>query len=125
MSITFAKDLEALVALLAYGGYAVRAVRNIPDARGRSADVYLENGVVICWDASSCKLWISRVSSRGRRVENFLAAMCEGPRVLRVFAVVRARVHALLQSLHQSAAVWLLRSESVLARNLRQQIGRP
>ena len=125
MSISFANDLESLVALLARGGYAVRAVRNIPDARGRSADVYLENGVVVCWDASSCKLWISRVSNRGLRVERFLAAMCEGTPLLRPFALCQARLHAHTQSLHQTVAVWLLRSESTLAKNLRQQIGRP
>jgi hypothetical protein len=125
MAITFDQDIDALIALLATGGYALRSVRSIPGSCGRNADLYLVNGVVICWDVMTRKIWIDRVSRRGRHVENFLERMCEGPRVFRVFAICHARLHAHTQVLHQAAAFWLLRSESFIARNLRQQISRP
>lgn len=124
MAITFQEDADALVTLLSRGGYAVRAVKAIAGSRGRSADLYLKNGVVLCWDSITRKVWADRVSRRGERVEAFLEKMCEGPRILRVLAIIRARITSSHQSWNQTAALWLLRSEGFIARNLRQQLCR-
>lgn len=125
MAVTFEQDLDALIHLLAAGGYAARGARVVPESRGRNADVYLENGVVVCWDALTRKVWMERFTARGQRVENFLWKMCEGPRLLRPLAIANARMHARIQALHTSVARWLLLSENAIARQLRQQLSRP
>jgi hypothetical protein len=122
MAIIFDKTVDDLTALLTAGGYQVRATRTIPDARGRSADVYLENGVIICWDPVSKRVWVDRYSRRGVKVEAYLRRMCDGPRLLRICAIATARLYSAAESAHHALAVWLLRSESAFAKNLRQQI---
>jgi hypothetical protein len=122
MAIIFDKTVDELSLLLASGGYQVRATRLIPDSRGRAADVYLENGVIICWDPVTKRIWVDRYSRRGVKVEDYLRRMCDGPRLLRLWAIASARLYSAGESAHQAVAVWLLRSESVLARNLRRQI---
>ena len=122
MAIIFDSTVEALNRLLALGGYHVRAARAIPDSRGRSADVYLENGVIVCWDPITKRIWVDRYSRRGVKVEAYLRRMCDGPRLLRFWAIAAARLFSAGESAHRAIAVWLLRSESVLAKNLRQQI---
>lgn len=124
MAILFNDDLEALIRLLARAGYRVRTTRKIPGDRGRTADIYLSNGVVICWDASSCRIWIDRFSRRGSHVEKYLRRMCEGSPILRLLAIARARVSASIETVHTALAAWLLRSEGLAARFVRQQITR-
>jgi hypothetical protein len=124
MAIVFAKPVDDLTSLLAWGGYHVRATRLIPDARGRGADVYLENGVVVCWDPLTKRIWVNRYSDRGHKVESYLRRMCSGSLLLRLWAMAAARFRSSGQSAQHALAVWLLRSESVLAKNLRQQLCR-
>jgi hypothetical protein len=122
MAIIFDKTVDELTLLLARGGYQVRATRFIPDSRGRAADMYLENGVIICWDPVTKRIWIDRYSRRGVKVEAYLRRMCDGPRFLRVWAIAAARLYSAGESAHQAVAAWLLRSESTFAKNLRHQI---
>lgn len=123
MTIPFTEDLTALVALLRLGGYQIRGTRLIPGECGRSVDVHLSNGVTVCWDAPSRKIWIDRFSRRGQLVENYLLKMRKG-RLSRLHAIYRAQLNSQIEHVHTSTAEWLLRSEGILARILRQQIGR-
>jgi len=122
MAIYFEQDLDALISLLAEGGHALRFTRTIPESRGRSLDLHLENGVVVCWDPFTHTLWTGGASRRNRDVEVFLRDMCEGhwlPNgVIKLISRIRARRHAF----SQATAFWLLRSDSAIARALRRQL---
>ncbi|MGC4073030.1 MAG: hypothetical protein QM760_11000 [Nibricoccus sp.] len=124
MTIAFNQDLTALVTLLRLGGYQIRGTRHIPGECGRSADLHLSNGVIVCWDSHSCKIWIDRFSRRGQIVEKYLVKMCQGARLFRLYAIYQTRLNSEVEHLHTAIAEWLLHSEGLLARILRQQIGR-
>ncbi|PTY05601.1 hypothetical protein DB347_14615 [Opitutaceae bacterium EW11] len=78
MAVRFRKNLATLVRDLGRGGFPVRLVENVSGARGRSADLYLYNDVVVSWDPYSQTIWPEGPHSHCRRVETYLRALYEG-----------------------------------------------
>lgn len=124
MAIPFEKDAGALRALLLLAGYKIRGTRVIPGERGRSADIHLTNGVIVCWDAVSSRIWIDRFSRRGVRVEKYLTRTCEGSFLVRAWALACARGTSSIETIHTAVAAWLFYSQGFIAKILRHQISR-
>jgi hypothetical protein len=78
MAVRFRKNLSTLVRDLGRAGYSVRLVENVSGARGRSADLYLTNDVVVSWDPYSQCIWPEGPHERCRKVETYLRAIYEG-----------------------------------------------
>lgn len=55
----------------------MRLVENVSSGRGRNADVYLLNGVVVSWDAHSQTIWTEGPRRRAERVEKYLRTRYE------------------------------------------------
>lgn len=79
MAVRFRKNLATLVRDLGRGGFPVRLVENVSGARGRSADLYLHNDVVVSWDPYSQTIWPEGPHAHCRRVETYLRALYESP----------------------------------------------
>ena len=78
MSVKFDGDLKTLVHDLETRGYRVRKSETIAGAPGRTADVLLDNGAVVQWDAYSQRIWASGSTTASRRTETFLRCLYEG-----------------------------------------------
>ena len=97
MAVRYEGDINPLIHALERRGYRVRSARRIAGAPGRTADIELENDVVVRWDAYSLAIWAEGASPASQRVERYLKhrfscglvgkgwahAMCELVRALR------------------------------------------
>ena len=121
MAVRFAQELDVLLDDLGRAGFKVLGIDTIPGSRGRSADVRLENGVIVSWDYYTSMIW-----AEGTRfswiVESYLHDLYERRWLPRVVAVQRAHSLVWLRNRADSLALWLLRSSSLGARLLRWQI---
>jgi hypothetical protein len=86
MAIRYTGELDALLKDLKWRGFRVTSAKRIPGAPGRSADVYLENGVIVRWDPFSQTVWADGPLISMRRVERYLRQLYEGGAMGRVWA---------------------------------------
>jgi hypothetical protein len=122
MAVRFSSSLEVLIADIIAGGYRVQSIQTIPDSRGRTIDVCLNNNIVVCWDSFSNVVWAEGPRGQIRSVEWYLRKIYEGPKFLRSFATWCTRSVLRMKSANHAAALWLLRSASLPARILRHSI---
>lgn len=87
MAIRFREDLNTLLRDLENRGYRVHAAKRIAGSPGRTADVYLENGVIVRWDAHTQTVWAEGPIVGMRRVEAYLRRLYESGRLGRLLAV--------------------------------------
>lgn len=78
MSVKFGADLKTLVHDLESRGFRVRKAEMIAGSPGRTADVFLENDVLVQWDAYSQKVWTDGPVRPARRTERYLRCIYEG-----------------------------------------------
>lgn len=119
MAIRFKSDLNALRADLSAGGFVVRGVHPVTEARGRTLDIALAQGTTVCWDTDSNFLWAEGPSHQVATVERFLRRLYEGPRFLRRTHLWSNRWMLAHRNRASATAGWLIRSEGVIARLLR------
>lgn len=86
MAIRFREDLNTLLRDLENRGYRIHSAKRIAGAPGRTADVYLENGVIVRWDAHTQTVWAEGPLLGMQRVETYLRRLYEGGRFSRFFA---------------------------------------
>lgn len=78
MAVKFTGDLQTLIRDLESRGYHVRDATVVAGAPGRTADVFLHNGVVVRWDAYSQAVWTDGPPSQSDSTETYLRFFYEG-----------------------------------------------
>lgn len=78
MAVKYEGDLSKLVHDLEIRGFRVRKSQTIAGAPGRTADIFLENDVIVRWDAYSVAVWAEGPARQSRRVETYLRRLYEG-----------------------------------------------
>lgn len=78
MAVKYEGDLATLVRDLEVRGFRVRKALNIEGAPGRTADIHLENDVIVRWDAFSLAVWAEGPTRQSHRVETYLRRLYEG-----------------------------------------------
>lgn len=111
MSVKFEGDLKTLVRDLETRGYRVRKAETVAGAAGRTADVFLDNGAVVQWDAYSQRVWADGPLTESQRTETYLRCLYEGGILGRIWV-------SSLWNLTQS--VVFVRSKWVLIKRTRQ-----
>jgi hypothetical protein len=86
MAIRYTGNLDQLVCDLEDCGFRVEFARRLTGAPGRSADVYLENGVIVRWDPYTQTLWADGPLTALRRVEKYFRQLYHGGAVSRWWA---------------------------------------
>jgi hypothetical protein len=122
MAIRFKFNLDILRTDLAAGGFIVRAVHEVAEGCGRTLDVALSNGTVVCWDAESNFVWAEGPCNEVHAVERFLRRLYEKPRFLRQTIAWQNRWALQHRKASSAVASWLMRSETAPARLLRYTI---
>lgn len=88
---TTSNNLDAVISDLTNGGYTIQAVEKIRDLRGRSVDVFLDNGVVVKWDEFSQVIWAEGVYNQCRKIEFYFSNLYDRPWLPRELAVFVSR----------------------------------
>lgn len=122
MAVRFLGELDELLADIARGGFGVRAICPIPEARGRNADIFLNNGAIVSWDAAGRVIWVDGAVGPARQMEFFFKNLYERTWLPRRLSVAGGRIQSWRQGRTQTVAIWLLRSESAPARFIRRRI---
>lgn len=78
MAVKFEGDLKTLIRDLETRGYRVRKAETVAGAAGRTADVFLDNGAVVQWDAYSQRVWADGPITESQRTETYLRCLYEG-----------------------------------------------
>lgn len=78
MAVKFKGDLKTLIRDLETRGYRVRKAETVAGAAGRTADVFLDNGAVVQWDAYSQRVWADGPITESQRTETYLRCLYEG-----------------------------------------------
>lgn len=87
MAVKFTGDLQTLIRDLESRGFHVRDATLVKGAPGRTADVFLHNGVVVRWDAYSQALWTDGPPSKSVGTETSLRFFYEGGLIGRVWTL--------------------------------------
>lgn len=95
MAVKYEGDLNTLIRDLENRGYRVHNAKRIAGAPGRTADILLENDVIVRWDSYSTAVWTEGPARASRRVETYLHRLYEsgafgGVRVLGLWNVMQA-----------------------------------
>ena len=85
VAIRFKDDVASLVSDLQQLGYPVEGVRTLRGSPGRTADVVLQNQVVVSWDRSSKRVWAAGPYPYSKEVERLLKLYYQGSVPLRFF----------------------------------------
>lgn len=126
MAVKYTGDLQTLIRDLESRGYHVRDATMVQGAPGRTADVFLHNGVIVRWDAYSQALWTDGPPSKSLGTETYLRFFYEGGLIGRVwtlgvwnaaqtFTYVRKKIVSTCLIRVKTGAVELLRKTRRLA----------
>ena len=88
MAVRYEGDLPSLVHALQQRGYRIRSAERIAGAPGRTADIELENDVVVRWDAYSLAIWAEGPTPAAARVERYLRHRYDSGRPGRAWAAL-------------------------------------
>jgi|GEM_PF-5398386 len=116
MAVKFEGDLKTLIHDLEIRGYRVRKAETIKGAPGRTADVFLQNGAIVQWDAYSRTVWTDGPITESQRTETYLRCLYEGGLLGRLWisslwslsqsvAFLRAKILQIKRARTQSLAV--------------------
>jgi hypothetical protein len=122
MAIQFKYDMDTLITDLSAGGFWVREIKTVHSSQGRTIDLHLNNGAVVCWNSESNYLWVEGPRNRINEVDTFFQKLYEGPKSFRWYTRSYNRSLLLLKRKNEAIALWLLRSDSTSARTMRQVI---